>query len=189
MRRLLADCGCVVLVLGLVTILVSCATKKVDSSTSESSALQSAPLRDFSKNPVDEVVRPPETAIVAKKEAPNAALKMPSRELANIYFAFDKWSLSSNGKKDLNESVEALKQNPEAQLVVEGYCDERGSREYNLVLGDKRAKEAMRYLTALGIKNPVRVISYGEERPVCEEHDESCYWKNRRAHVLIEEGK
>src|SRR5207245_9436232 len=91
-----------------------------------------------------------------------------------IYFAFDRWALSAEGKKYLVEDAETLKQHPEAKLVIEGYCDERGSREYNLVLGDKRAQEAMHYLASLGIKNPVKVISYGKERQVCAEHDESC---------------
>ena len=103
--------------------------------------------------------------------------------------AFDRWALSQEGKKYLVEDAETLKQHPEAKLVIEGYCDERGSREYNLVLGDKRAQEAMHYLASLGIKNPVKVISYGKERQVCAEHDESCYWKNRRAHMVVEKGK
>src|SRR5256885_4283688 len=63
------------------------------------------------------------------------------RELADIYFAFDKWILSEEGKKNLAESAGFLKQNPGAKIVIEGYCDERGSREYNLVLGEKRAKK------------------------------------------------
>ena len=111
------------------------------------------------------------------------------QELADIYFAFDKWVLSSEGKKNLSESAEFLKQNPDAKLVIEGYCDERGSREYNLVLGEKRAKETRKFLADLGISNPVSVTSYGKERQVCTERDESCYWKNRRAHLVIEEGK
>jgi peptidoglycan-associated lipoprotein len=111
------------------------------------------------------------------------------QELADIYFAFDKWVLSSEGKKNLSESAAFLKQNPDAKLVIEGYCDERGSREYNLILGEKRAKETRKFLADLGIQNPVSVTSYGKERQVCTERDESCYWKNRRAHLLIEEGR
>lgn len=111
------------------------------------------------------------------------------RQLADIYFAFDKWVLSNEGKKNLAESAEFLKQNPGTKLFIEGYCDERGSREYNLVLGEKRAKETRRYLADLGIQNPVSVTSYGKERQVCTERDESCYWKNRRAHLTVETGK
>ena len=75
------------------------------------------------------------------------------------------------------------------KLLIEGHCDERGSREYNLVLGEKRAKETERFLLGLGIQNHVAVTSYGKERPVCTEHDESCYWKNRRAHLVLEDAK
>ena len=77
---------------------------------------------------------------------------------------------------------------PKVKLLIEGHCDERGSREYNLVLGEKRAKETERFLLGLGIQNRVVVTSYGKERPVCNEHDESCYWKNRRAHLVLEAG-
>ncbi len=111
------------------------------------------------------------------------------RELADIYFAFDKWTLSEEGKKNLLESAAFLKQHPESKIVIEGYCDERGSREYNLVLGEKRAKESMRYLTALGVKNPIAVTSYGKERQICGEHSETCYWKNRRGHLLVATGQ
>src|SRR5438477_169580 len=84
-------------------------------------------------------------------------------------------------RKSVAESATSLRQNPSVKLLIEGHCDERGTVEYNLVLGEKRAQETRRYLLTLGIANPVRVTSYGKERPVCTEHDESCYWKNRRA--------
>jgi peptidoglycan-associated lipoprotein len=119
---------------------------------------------------------------IADRQAREAA----KRQLADIYFAFDKWALSSEGMKNLAQSAEVLRQNPTAKILIEGHCDERGSREYNMVLGEKRALEARRYLESLGVKNPVVVTSYGKERPVCNEQDESCYWKNRRAHLALE---
>jgi peptidoglycan-associated lipoprotein len=183
-------------------VLAGCATKNVAVTTAgnpttpgqaETKAAANAPLKGFSKTPVEEQVTQPAPMVVAKVEQPESQARKASeaakRQLADIYFAFDRWGLSAEGKKYLVEDAETLKQHPEAKLVIEGYCDERGSHEYNLVLGEKRAQEAMHYLTDLGIKNPVKVISYGKERQICAEQDESCYWKNRRAHMVIESGK
>ena len=150
-------------------------------------------LKGFSRNPVEEQVTQPAPMVVAKVEQPESLARKASeaamKPLTDIYFAFDRWGLSADGRKYLVEDAETLKQHPEAKLVIEGYCDERGSLEYNLVLGEKRAQETSRYLLALGIKNPVSVTSYGKERQVCTEPNESCYWKNRRAHLILEESK
>lgn len=182
--------------------LAGCSTKNVAVTTAdnqttagqaETKAAGNAPLKGFSKTPAEEPVTQPAPMDVAKAEQSESQARkfseVATRPLADIYFAFDRWGLSQEGRKNLVENAETLKQHPEAKLVIEGYCDERGSHEYNLVLGEKRAQEAMRYLTALGIKNPVKVVSYGKERQVCTEHDESCYWKNRRAHLVIESRK
>jgi peptidoglycan-associated lipoprotein len=150
----------------------------------------SAPLQGFSRSPSEEAVKAPTPPMVAKTDqgeiADRQAREAAKRRLADIYFAFDKWALSSEGMKNLAQSSEVLRQNPTVKILIEGHCDERGSREYNMVLGEKRALEARRYLESLGVKNPVIVTSYGKERPVCNEQDESCYWKNRRAHLALE---
>ena len=160
--------------------------------TTEPGGGGSAPLQGFSQGPSEEAVKrqaplvgKADTAEIAARQAREAA----KRELADIYFAYDKWALSSEGMKNLAQNADFLKQNPAVKLLVEGHCDERGSREYNLVLGEKRALETRRYLESLGVKNPVTVTSYGKERPVCTEHDESCYWRNRRAHLALEGAK
>jgi peptidoglycan-associated lipoprotein len=144
------------------------------------------------KSPKDEAVKPPPMVVAKADQAEIDARKAreaAQKQLADIYFAFDKWALTTEGKKNLAQSAEALKQIANVKLLIEGHCDERGSREYNLVLGEKRAKETERFLLGLGIKNPVSVTSFGKERPVCTEHDESCYWKNRRAHLVLEDAK
>lgn len=157
----------------------------------------SEPLKGFAKTPQEEPVKeslkPAQPMIVAKADQQEIearrAQEAARHELRDIYFAFDKWALSSEGKKNLVESKEYLQQNANAKLLIEGHCDERGSREYNLVLGERRAKEVRRYLTDLGIKNKVAINSYGKERPVCNEQDESCYGRNRRAHLVVEGAK
>ena len=162
-------------------------------STESLGPIGSGPLQGFSKAPGDERLGESSPLMIAKAAPDEAdsrkAREERRRELADIYFAFDKWALSSEGKKNLSDSASLLKQNPAAKVVIEGYCDERGSREYNLILGEKRAKETRKFLADLGIQNPVSVTSYGKERQVCSERDESCYWKNRRSHLVIEEGK
>ena len=162
-------------------------------STESLGPIGSGPLQGFSKGPGTESLGETPPMMITKAEPQEIERRRERdekrRELADIYFAFDKWALSSEGKKNLADSAEFLKQNPDAKVVIEGYCDERGSREYNLVLGEKRAKETRRYLADLGIRNPVSVTSYGKERQVCVDRDESCYWRNRRAHLVLDAGK
>lgn len=176
-------------VAGLVGMLIlgGC-TKKAGTGTTLGE--EAASGKASSQAPKDKnLVEAPPTMVAKADEAEIAARKAreaAQKELADIYFAFDKWALSAEGKKNLTQSAEALKQVSTVKLLIEGHCDERGSREYNLVLGEKRAKEAQRFLLSLGVTNPMSVTSYGKERPVCTEHDESCYWKNRRAHLALE---
>ncbi len=91
------------------------------------------------------------------------------KSLVDVYFAYDRWGLSEEGKKNLSRSAGFLRENPKAKLIIEGHCDERGSGEYNLALGEKRAKETLQYLSDLGIHNVVAVTSYGKERPSCKD--------------------
>lgn len=168
-------------------------TESAQQSSGGQGGSQNQPLRDFSKTPREERVASPSPMVVAQADQQETAARKlrenARREMGDIYFAFDKWALSGEGKKNLTQNAEMMKQDPTVPILIEGYCDERGSREYNLVLGDKRAKETQQYFLALGIRNPIKIISYGKERQVCAGHDESCYWKNRRAHLLMEDGK
>jgi peptidoglycan-associated lipoprotein len=106
--------------------------------------------------------------------------------LKDVFFGYDQWTLSDSAREALHHNATWLKEHPGAVLKVEGHCDERGTTDYNMVLGDKRSKSARTYLSELGV-NPkqVGIVSYGKERPFCTEHDESCYQLNRRGHVLL----
>ncbi|TLY24690.1 MAG: peptidoglycan-associated lipoprotein [Nitrospirae bacterium] len=192
MRSITAWSGCSALALGLLFALSACSTKETSSRTTQQTIDQTEkapPLQGFSKTPSEEVVQAPPT-VTAKADQGEIALRQAREALkrarGDVYFEFDRWALTNEGKKNLAESAAALKQNPSVKILVEGHCDERGTIEYNLVLGEKRAQETRRYLQTLGVTNPVGVTSYGKERPVCTEHDESCYWKNRRAHLALE---
>jgi peptidoglycan-associated lipoprotein len=103
-----------------------------------------------------------------------------SSPLKDIFFDFDRYDLRADARDLLKANAEWLKQNPSATLEIEGHCDERGTAEYNLALGAKRAQSAKDYLTTLGVDaQRMSTISYGQEIPVCSEHTEECWQKNR----------
>lgn len=106
--------------------------------------------------------------------------------LQDVFFGYDQWNLSDAAMGALNHDAAYLKNHPGAMLKIEGHCDERGTSDYNMVLGDKRAKAARNYLAEVGV-NPkqVAIVSYGKERPFCFDRDESCYQQNRRDHMLL----
>lgn len=106
--------------------------------------------------------------------------------LKDVYFDFDRYDLREDARATLKANGEWLKQNPSATVQIEGHCDERGTVEYNLALGAKRAQAAKDYLTTLGIAaQRLSTISYGEELPVCTEHNEDCWQKNRHDRFVI----
>ena len=110
--------------------------------------------------------------------------------LRDVFFAYDSWTISEDGRQALSRDAEWMKSNSSAQVKVEGHCDERGTSAYNLVLGEKRAKAARNYLVELGVgANRLSVVSYGKERPSCNEHTEACYQQNRRGHLALKTGK
>jgi len=104
----------------------------------------------------------------------------------NVYFDFDKWTIRGDARDALTENARWLVANAGAQVKIEGHGDERGTNEYNLALGERRARSTKRYLINLGV-SPSRIsfISYGEEKSVCEEKNEDCFQKNRRAHFVV----
>jgi len=102
----------------------------------------------------------------------------------DIHFAFDSYELTPAAKSILEAWVEYLKEHPSERLRIEGHCDERGSTQYNMALGEKRANAAKAYLVSRGIEaERISTISYGEERPLCTEHNETCWAQNRRDHL------
>jgi peptidoglycan-associated lipoprotein len=112
------------------------------------------------------------------------------KDLSRIYFDFDRAELSSEAREILGKVADQLKASPRMTLTIEGNCDDRGTNEYNLALGQLRADTTARYLQTLGIdKKRIKTISYGEERPVCTEATEDCWHKNRNATFVYSERK
>jgi len=126
--------------------------------------------------------------------APPTAAPAPPKEyrtndaLKPIFFAFDKSDIRPGDAKVLDATAVYLKANPSQLVLIEGHCDERGTAEYNLALGERRAKSAMNYLVSNGIEaGRITTISYGKERPVCSERAESCWSRNRNDTFLTKE--
>jgi len=137
---------------------------------------------------------PAAPAPAAAAPAPAPAPATPPRpsefaenpNLQDIHFDFDKYNIRPGDAKILDANAAWLKQNPNSLVLIEGHCDERGTNEYNLALGERRAKATMNYLVSQGIQaGRMTIISYGEERPVCTEKNEACWTKNRRSHFLV----
>ncbi len=109
-----------------------------------------------------------------------------SSGLQDIHFSFNSYQLNDRAKAILRNNAEWLKANPEAEVTIEGHCDDRGTTSYNYVLGEKRALRAKAYLTSLGV-SPARlqIMSLGKDQPACWDPTEPCYQKNRRAHLVL----
>jgi peptidoglycan-associated lipoprotein len=123
----------------------------------------------------------PKEEVVVPPKAPDMMVMQE-----DIYFAFDKSTLSPAAQENLLRKAEWLRENPDATVTIEGNCDERGTNEYNLALGDRRAESAKAFLVDLGIDAArITTISYGEERPVDPRHNEEAWAKNRRDHFVV----
>ena len=106
-----------------------------------------------------------------------------SHGLQDVYFAFNSWRLSEKARLALEANAEWIKSHPHERLTIEGHCDERGTRAYNYVLGEKRATRVKQYLSALGVpSHQMMVASFGKDRPTCHVFSEKCFQSNRRAH-------
>ena len=137
--------------------------------------------------------RPSASAAAQPSRYPDAATRKRIDELLariqDAYFDYDKHSLRPDAlttlASDSRELRDILVQYPDYKLTIEGYCDERGSDEYNLALGDARAKAARDYLVGVGIPDAqFKIISYGKQHQVCDDHTEACWQKNRRIHIV-----
>ena len=110
-----------------------------------------------------------------------------SRGLRDVFFAYDSWRLSEQSHQILEANAKWLKAYPHARVTIEGHCDERGTRAYNYVLGDRRAEMAKQYLAHLGIPvHQMTVISYGKDQPVCHAFSKACFRSNRRVHFSMD---
>lgn len=169
-----------------------CAKKVVAKAPQTPAPAQSNPTVASTPAPARNYSQPSQATPTTASRLPDAATRARIQDLLNriqdAYFDYDEHTLRPDAeaalKQDAQTLADIIKQYPDFKLTVEGYCDERGSDEYNIALGDARAKQTKEYLSNLGLPgNQLATISYGKERPVCTEHDEDCWQKNRRTHI------
>jgi peptidoglycan-associated lipoprotein len=138
-------------------------------------------------------VAPAEKPAVTEEAKPEAKEEAKERAAAGaeglqpVYFDFDRSFIRDDARPVMKANAEWLKANPKVKVRIEGNCDERGTKEYNQALGQRRAASAKKYLTDLGISvKRISLISYGKEKPTCNEHNEECWQKNRRDDLVAE---
>jgi len=175
---------CLPLVMGMLLLpacnrKVGTATVKNDNPGPSVSPAPQAPAAQVPASP--EMSTPP----ARPEPAPTpVALGLPT-QLRDAYFDFDRSAIREDTKQFLQEDAKLLAGHPEMKVKIEGHCDERGTVEYNLALGNRRADAVKRYLISLGVEaSRISIISYGKEKPFCDEHNEVCYQKNRRGHFV-----
>ena len=189
---------CLLLVGCLALWTAGCSKKAVqsDGRTSSASRAPMEPIPDLSVADPAGTERLSSGIAVAKNDPATARRQMDELRaeqaataaagLRDVFFGYDSWTISEEGRQILSRDAEWLRSHPAVQLKVEGHCDERGSSTYNFVLAEKRAKVILNYLTDLGIKRERLVgVSYGKERPFCNDRSDACYQQNRRGHLVV----
>ncbi|MGB3563133.1 MAG: peptidoglycan-associated lipoprotein Pal [Thermoanaerobaculia bacterium] len=173
-------------VLGLSVIMLGCPKKKPAPAPVDTETTTVSPAEDVARPtaPSTQADKTPDPLAGDIVEAMEYAYQQGL--LGDVYFDFDKYELKTESRERLAKNAEFLKAHPEFTFTIEGHCDERGTNDYNLALGDRRASASSNYLTSLGARmDNIKTISFGEERPVCTVATESCWWRNRRAHFVI----
>ena len=157
-----------------------------DDAAARERALREQALREKAEREAKERAAKEAAASAKKEAAGKAAAILKELQIPDIHFDFDKYNLKPLAQTALKNGAPAYLKYKEYKLVVEGHCDERGTAEYNLALGQKRADEAAKYLVDLGIeKERIKTISYGKEMPLDKGHDEAAWAKNRRDHFVV----
>ena len=195
MRRSWTDS--LVIVLALTLSLAACARRPVGTQASAPappppsvSSTASAPRSTPPSTPAAPAtaVAPPSTPATPPpppRPSPPVRDFVDNPAVKDVFFDFDKYSIRPDAARTLEANATWLKSNPAVDVLIEGHCDERGTNEYNLALGERRARSTLNYLVSQGIQaGRLTIISYGEERPACRESNEGCWSRNRRAHFL-----
>ena len=140
----------------------------------------------FGEDGLVQELPPSESAQDYWDQRKQAELRTAQAGLRDIFFEFDSSHLTNQAKLTLTSNAEWLKSHPDASVTIEGHCDERGTRAYNYVLGEKRAIRTSNYLASLGVSpNQLQVMSYGKDNPLCKGAGDPCYLQNRRAHLVL----
>ena len=174
----------------LLALGVSCAKKQVTMDTQEMAAEEGAAQQSAEDEAARRQAEEMRRAREARQSEQAASMSEEARRAAfedeNIHFDFDKYVLTPQAMMILDDKAAYLREHSEVRVLVEGHCDDRGSNEYNLALGDRRANSAKNYLVKSGVAaSRITTISYGEEQPLCRQQNESCWSRNRRGQFSV----
>jgi peptidoglycan-associated lipoprotein len=168
-------------VLVVTVSLVGCAKTPIVMSAAPPAPSGPAPASRVERRPPAPASRPTTVA-----ERPPVSKFRTLDVLRDVHFDFDRYDIRTDDAKVLDADAAWLNDNAHTLVLIEGHADERGTDEYNLALGERRAKAALDYLMSRGVRGTrISVLSYGEERPLCVERTEACWVRNRRAHFLV----
>jgi peptidoglycan-associated lipoprotein len=168
--------------LAAATVLMAAGCKKKAPTTTP----EAAPPPPAAAEPVPAPAPPPPAAREEGVMSEDISTLNAKGYLKDAFFDFDKSDLREDARTALSSDSQWLKQYSSIQVLVEGHCDERGTEEYNLALGDRRASAVKGYLVSLGVDGSrIRTVSYGKDRPFCTDHNETCWQENRRGHFVI----
>ncbi len=172
--------------LSALLIVSACSTKPEPRVTPPPRTTERAPTTDVAPDttpagPVDIQEKAPSQSIQElQTDAERSGL------LGDVFYDFDKYDLRAEARDRLQKNADYMNRNPDLRFTIEGHCDERGTNEYNIALGQSRSTSALDYLVSLGVSSSrFKTISYGEERPFCTESNGACWQKNRRARFVI----
>ncbi len=171
-----------VFVVFLLFLAVGCAKKYVTSPDEGVTPGEEAEMEEVMREDVEPAISPREAEDVESTSIAEKELM----EFQDALFDYDRYEIRPDARQALDAVASWLNSHKDAQVLIEGHCDERGTNEYNLALGERRAKAARDYLVSRGISHiRISIVTYGEEKPICLEQDEECWQRNRRAHFVI----
>ncbi len=187
-RRVISLC----LSVSLILLFAGCAGKKVASSSGDQSSQSGQAKTEAIQPDTIKTVplersfdRPSGSATTPSGRQPSDLSVTPGTGLGDVFFDFDRFQIRKDAMPVLDANAQWFRANGNTSVLIEGHCDERGTLAYNLVLGEKRARAAKKYLQDLGVQaSQLQITSYGETRPFCKQQNEDCYQQNRRAHFV-----
>lgn len=181
-----------ILIVLMVFLIFGCAKKYVKE-TAEGPAEEKAVAEEASipekveKEVVEEGIYAAKEGKIGEEEiAEGAGIVSKEGVFKDIYFDFDRYDIRPDARPVLDEIASWMNKNNSSNIIIEGHCDDRGTNEYNLALGEKRARATRDYLISQGVSpSRIDIVTYGEEKPQCTEHNEECWQLNRRAHFVV----
>ncbi len=172
-----------------------CANRGIVKETAQPQAQNQISAEQKQTNDTSADIKPSQETVTSKELAPTppvdsmSLFKELQAKMMDIHFDFNGYIIRNDEKFILKHVADTLRKNNSLRVTIEGNCDERGTEEYNLALGDRRASAAKQYLLSMGIQaGRMDTISYGKDKPFCTEHDEACWRENRRDHFVLSNG-